>query len=108
MAKVTSKLQVTVPKVLAEQYGIEPGSDIEWQAAGDTIRVLPPGSVRAVRDATERLALFDHATRRQQKRQSITSKKLKAPGKVGAKAATGTSKDRGWKREELYDRGSTR
>ncbi|MEK7258043.1 MAG: SUMF1/EgtB/PvdO family nonheme iron enzyme, partial [Bacteroidota bacterium] len=30
MAKVTSKLQVTVPKIIADQYGIRPGDEIEW------------------------------------------------------------------------------
>ena len=30
MAKVTSKLQVTLPKALADQYGIEPGDEIGW------------------------------------------------------------------------------
>ena len=41
MSKVTSKLQVTVPKVIAEQYGIRPGDDIDWVSAGDSIRVIP-------------------------------------------------------------------
>ena len=33
MAKVTSKLQVTVPKALAERYGIRPGDDIRFEEA---------------------------------------------------------------------------
>ena len=41
MAKVTSKCQVTVPKAIAQQYGIRPGDDIDWVAAGDVIRVIP-------------------------------------------------------------------
>ena len=40
---MTSKLQVTVPKVIANQYGIRPGDEVEWVAAGEAIRVLPPG-----------------------------------------------------------------
>ncbi len=36
MAKVTSKYQVTVPKAIAQKYGIRPGDDIDWVAAGDT------------------------------------------------------------------------
>ena len=40
MAKVTSKLQVTVPKALAERYAIRPGDEIAWEAAGDVIRVV--------------------------------------------------------------------
>jgi bifunctional DNA-binding transcriptional regulator/antitoxin component of YhaV-PrlF toxin-antitoxin module len=39
MAKVTSKLQVTVPKALAEN-AIRPGDEIAWEAAGDVIRVV--------------------------------------------------------------------
>jgi len=41
MAKVTSKYQVTIPKALAEELGIEPGHDIEWSSAGDSIRLTP-------------------------------------------------------------------
>ena len=34
MSKVTSKLQVTLPKTIADRYGIQPGDEIEWSAAG--------------------------------------------------------------------------
>jgi AbrB family looped-hinge helix DNA binding protein len=34
MPKVTSKLQLTVPKAIAEQYGIRPGDELEWIPAG--------------------------------------------------------------------------
>lgn len=30
MSKITSKYQVTVPKKIAEAYGIRPGDEIEW------------------------------------------------------------------------------
>ena len=43
MAKVTSKLQVTIPKRIAERYAIAPGDDIEFVAAGDGIRIVPGG-----------------------------------------------------------------
>ena len=36
MAKVTSKLQVTVPRAIADRYGIRPGDDIEWIATGES------------------------------------------------------------------------
>ena len=39
MAKVTSKLQLTVPKAIADQYGIKPGDELEWVPAGESIRV---------------------------------------------------------------------
>lgn len=103
MAKVTSKLQVTLPKNLAAQYGIEPGSDIEWQAAGDVIRVLPASARRASLSKKERLALFDAATERQRNRArestSSASRRVKSKKKPI---------ERGWKREDLYQRGTTR
>ena len=95
MAKVTSKLQVTVPKAIADQYGIRPGDDIEWTSAGEAIRVVPMARQRAARGGSSlrtRLRLFDLATARQRQRQAAT-------------AATARPKDRGWKREDLYDRG---
>src|SRR6202030_1742097 len=39
MPKVTSKLQLTVPKKIADQYGIRPGDELEWIPAGESIRV---------------------------------------------------------------------
>lgn len=89
MAKVTSKLQVTLPKALAERYGIEAGDQIEWEAAGDAIRVVPVDS-RPPRDSSARLRLFDRATKRQQDREQ------REPARV--------AESRGWTREELYER----
>jgi AbrB family looped-hinge helix DNA binding protein len=43
MPKVTRKLQITVPKRLAEQVGIGPGSEVEFSVAGDAIRMAPVG-----------------------------------------------------------------
>lgn len=91
MAKVTSKYQVTLPKVIAEQYRIRPGDNIDWIAAGDIIRVIPP-SKRAATDSPEsRLRLFDQATQRIRKR-------ARAGGRKRAQ-------ERGWHREDLYTRG---
>ena len=70
MAKVTSKLQVTIPKAIAGQYGIEPGDEIEFQPAGDAIRVVPPGRRGGARlSLEERLRLFDQAMDRQRERE---------------------------------------
>jgi AbrB family looped-hinge helix DNA binding protein len=95
MAKVTSKLQVTVPKALADRFGIVPGDQIDWEPAGDVIRVVP-GRKRPRRDARARARarLFDQATKRQRERQAATP-------------ATPASQ-RGWTREDLYDRGRAR
>ena len=89
MSKVTSKLQVTVPKAIADRYRIRPGDEIEWAPAGDAIRVIPRKRSKPVNDRTARLKLFDAATRR------IRRRKWKGPG----------PKDRGWTRAELYERG---
>ena len=94
MAKVTSKLQVTVPKALAERYAIRPGDEITWEAAGDVIRVVPHGRATAANGAT-RLRLFDKASDRQRRRN-------RSSGTV--RPATG----RGWTREGLYERGRAR
>jgi AbrB family looped-hinge helix DNA binding protein len=69
MPKVTSKLQVTVPKALAEKYRIRPGDRIEWEAAGDAIRVVPALRPAAALSVDARLRLFDAATRRHRRRQ---------------------------------------
>ena len=64
MSKVTSKLQVTIPKAVADEYGIRPGDDIEWVEAGETIRVVPSRRGRSANDLSKRLELFDSATAR--------------------------------------------
>lgn len=97
MSKVTSKLQVTIPKAIAEQYGIKPGDEIEFQPAGDVIRVVPPKGRRLPRlSVEERLRLFDEATARQRERE----KDMKLPAEPPA--------ERDWKREDLYERGKPR
>ena len=97
MAKVTSKLQVTIPKVIAEQYGIEPGDEIDFQPAGSAIRIVPPKGAKAARlTLEERLRLFDEATARQRERE----KQMRLP------AEPQTEKD--WTREDLYTRGTSR
>lgn len=90
---MTSKLQVTIPKAIAERYGIKPGMEIEWLAAGDAIRVVPPGNGRGKLDLARRMELFDRATERKNAR-------------AAARPDTGVPPaDRGWRREDLYDRG---
>ncbi|HEY1264081.1 MAG TPA: AbrB/MazE/SpoVT family DNA-binding domain-containing protein [Terriglobales bacterium] len=95
MAKVTSKLQLTVPKAIADRYAIRPGDELDWVPAGETIRVIPPkGKVKGGFSLKERLALFDQATERQRRREAA----------LGNVAAAG-GPDRGWKREDVYRRG---
>jgi len=94
MAKVTSKYQVTVPKLIALRYGIRPGDDIKWVAAGDVIRVVPEGQQVTPEDQESKLRLFDQATERHLRR--------------AAKRKTKPPHDRGWTREDLYERGGPR
>lgn len=95
MAKVTSKLQVTIPKALAERYHIRPGDQIEWEAAGRFIRIVPPGR-RHQPSLQERLQIFDKGTRRLLERQRAEPHIYEVAGQ-----------DRGWTRGELYERGSS-
>lgn len=92
MSKVTSKRQVTIPKSVATRYGIEPGDEIRWVPAGDEIRVVPESADRRTRlTPTARLELFDRATARRDGR--------------GSDTRPSTTSDRGWTRDQLYDRG---
>lgn len=90
MAKVTSKLQVTVPKSIADRYRIRPGSEIDWVPAGDAIRVIPARAEVLAIDPAARLRLFDQATERHRSRSDTRKRR---------------SGGRGWTREDLYDRG---
>jgi bifunctional DNA-binding transcriptional regulator/antitoxin component of YhaV-PrlF toxin-antitoxin module len=91
MAKVTSKYQVTVPRTIAEKYHIRPGDDIGWLAAGDVIRVIPPGKQAVPEDRESQLRWFDQATERHRRRPSAHQKQ--------------PPRNRGWRREDLYERG---
>ena len=51
-ALVTTKGQVTIPKELREKFGIEPGSQVDFIAGTDGIRL------RKVIDRTKRLAVL--------------------------------------------------
>jgi AbrB family looped-hinge helix DNA binding protein len=96
MAKVTSKLQITIPKRIAEQYGISPGDEIEFVPAGDGIRLVPARSrPAACFSSEERLRLFDKATARQRERERGMTLPKAAPA-------------RDWSREDLYIRGKPR
>jgi AbrB family looped-hinge helix DNA binding protein len=96
MAKVTSKLQVTIPKAIAERYQIAPGDELEWVPADDAVRVVPAKLLRRTLASGERLALFDAATMRQRERERNQPATESIPA------------DRGWTRAELYDRGQPR
>lgn len=106
MAKVTSKLQLTVPKAIADQYGIRPGDELEWIPAGDSIRVeLVRSKAKTGHELTveEKLALFDSNTKWLDELQADQLNEAKA------KDTRITRENRGWTRDELYeDRGFPR
>ena len=94
MGKVTSKLQVTVPKAIADRFHIRPGVSLDWVPAADAIHVVPARARLSLPDAASRLRLFDRATERQRERQP--SRRTKTP------------RNRGWRRDEVYTRGRAR
>jgi AbrB family looped-hinge helix DNA binding protein len=94
MTRVTGKFQITLPKRLVDAFGISVGDEVELVATGDAIRIVPANSVRPGLSTQERLRLFDEATQRM--KASRHEKKFPA------------QTDRGWTREELYDRGRAR
>jgi AbrB family looped-hinge helix DNA binding protein len=94
MTRVTGKFQITLPKRLVDAFGISVGDEVELVAAGDAIRIVPANAVQPGLSAQERLRLFDEATQRM----TASVKETKLPA----------ASDRGWTREELYDRGRAR
>jgi AbrB family looped-hinge helix DNA binding protein len=95
MPKVTSKLQVTVPRAVAERFGIKPGDQIAWEAAGTVIHMIPPGALRRRSSPKDRVKAFDEATARQRRRQQ-------------GRARTAAAPRRGWRRDQLYVRAQPR
>ena len=89
MSKVTSKLQVTIPKAIAEIYGIRPGSELRWVPAGDVIRVESKGTrVRSGLPVEKRLAHF--------------ARMMKRIDRLPAPPSARRGEGRGWTREEIY------
>jgi bifunctional DNA-binding transcriptional regulator/antitoxin component of YhaV-PrlF toxin-antitoxin module len=91
---------LTVPKAIADQYGIRPGDELEWVPAGESIRVeLVRHKAKAGHELTteERLALFDANTKWLDELQAEQLKEAKAKG------TSLTRETRGWTREELYE-----
>lgn len=93
MSKVTRKLQVTIPKAIAERFGIRPGDDLEWRAAGGTLCVVPSRAAAPRLSIEERLKLFRAATGRQRRRNGLW-------------AGDHDPEWRGWRRDDLHLRGS--
>jgi AbrB family looped-hinge helix DNA binding protein len=94
MTRVTGKFQITLPKRLVDTYGIRVGDEVELTAAGEAIAIVPARAVRPRLSLEERLRYFDEATRRQRERKPLPP--------------VTTEEDRGWSRDELYDRARPR
>ena len=99
MAKVTSKLQFTIPKAVAEAHRIEPGTELQVESADGVIRLrVARADAGDGTDAREvAVEAFDAATERQMRREAES-------GFTRDEAETA----RGWRREDLYDRGPDR
>ena len=109
MPKVTSKLQITLPKALATQYGIEPGDEIHFEGVPGAIRLIPAkrGSPRLSQQ--ERARLFKESDQRLDLRQQWLKQCLaERPQAVAQnRDVPGEGEDphgRGWTRASLYDR----
>jgi AbrB family looped-hinge helix DNA binding protein len=90
MSKVTSKLQVTIPKAIADRLRIRPGDEVDWVVSSDGVRLIPRGATKPLLTAEERIALFDASRERQRQREAANPWTGEPPA------------DRGWTREELY------
>jgi AbrB family looped-hinge helix DNA binding protein len=100
MAKVTSNLQLTIPKAVADQYRIRPGDEVELVPSGGFIRMMPPSGLGEDLTVDERVRLFEQMMEHHRHRQRSQSKAPRAKAQAEA--------DRGWKREDLYIPGSFR
>jgi looped-hinge helix DNA binding domain, AbrB family len=94
MSKVTSKFQISIPRSFADQLRIKPGDEIAWRVTGEELRISPAKAGQAM-PTEKRLELFDAATKRQAARNRT-------------RGTNRTGSSRGWRREDLYDRGRTR
>jgi len=90
---VTSKLQVTLPKAIADAHNIRPGSEIQFESGIDCIRIVIGKSTSELA-LEEKLRLIKEARIRQQ----LRNKNCRHPAKAVR---------RGWRRDDLYERGAT-
>lgn len=112
MSKVTSKLQLTVPKAIADQYGIRPGDELLWVPAGDAIRLISEKAgarQTRVQSVEERLQLFREMIGRQRRREANARRRKSAtPAQNQAQGPRPHEIERGWSRGDLYACGRTR
>jgi AbrB family looped-hinge helix DNA binding protein len=92
MARVTSKRQVTIPKAIADRCEIAPGDEIDFLIDGGAIRIQL-GAEPEAPTVARRLELFDRATEREAARRRDLDQ---------------VNGERGWQREDLYERAGPR
>jgi bifunctional DNA-binding transcriptional regulator/antitoxin component of YhaV-PrlF toxin-antitoxin module len=102
MAKVTSKLQLTVPKAIASQYGI-PGDSVELIAAGEAIRIVPAKRRARSIGLQECLRIFDGIMKRVDRRAGKPNATSRASAFDSPAKSARREESRGWTREDLYD-----
>jgi antitoxin PrlF len=42
--RVGAKGQVVIPKDIRDEIGLQPGSEVDFEREGDTVRILPAGT----------------------------------------------------------------
>ena len=97
MSKVSSKYQITLPRALARSHRISPGEEVVFEEVGSALYLRRGGqrSDAAKVSVLERVDSFDQASQRQESRNRAVSGALKPTQDL----------DRGWTRDELYQRG---
>jgi bifunctional DNA-binding transcriptional regulator/antitoxin component of YhaV-PrlF toxin-antitoxin module len=90
VGKITSKYQLTLPRHVADQRGVEPGDEVQWDVHGSAAMLRPARLQKPRLSVEHRLRLFDASVRRQAERQRERSTTEPASPR--------------WTREELYDR----
>lgn len=93
MSKVTSKFQISIPKSIVDEAGIQVGDELLWEKSGADLRLRLASEPSRRLTAPERLALFDSARARQKQRERK---------RVTKRAAVEPANERGWTREDLY------
>jgi len=92
VSRVTSKLQVTLPKAIADLHHVRPGSEIQFESGIDCIRIVV-GKSRLELPLEEKLRLL----KEMRKRQQLRNNDFRRPAKAVR---------RGWVRDDLYQRGA--
>lgn len=89
MSKVTSKLQVTIPRSVADRYGIRPGDEVRWEGQPLGPLVVREGTAVYGPSTEDRLRAFREFVR--------------SPRAESRERPHRPPRERGWSREDLYE-----